>query len=542
MTALVPRQTTWDTLERSRNPAVIPLLGSGLASPSPDVRMQCLKALMSRDEIAAPRQVILKWNLLNGPEIEYLRRYAIRFRAAAIELLNSGSVAEQRAALTAISQLMITGCLPAVLPIVLDSLHALQPQANACLQAVCAHWGMRARDSKDEPSVRAPMLETLYTCVLAYPKHKSHQIIEAWLSLVHWDDSLQRGLMSDTGHCAFRAVVDRMRCSADEQLLKLLAGYLLRSTTPKPIQALICEKADQRLAYELAQMVDTPNWSLLKRRLREMPTLACLQNIETVFTSVNLADQKRLWLLLSVSSNDYGQVLRGAVQIAKLGSADNRQMAAEMVRNLRKPELDAMVSDLQATLAGIAKPNSAGPALLEIVLWAQSASVPIRRAAEELFADFTVARLIEKVSHWPSSMCKAMAHVVRITNSDITSDLVRELESPAPKRRLAALRATQMLSHSESVSQLLLHLLEDPRIDIRVRVIDLLSELDGDVLELLIPVWLEDVSTDIQEAAKRVIRRRERANKTNPQTGLANVNLAAPSTNSLPTWAGPRND
>ncbi len=535
MSAHVPRQTTWDTLKNSRNPAALKLLATGLASPFSDVRLQCLNMLLARDEVEARQQIIVSWDLLTESDVEYLRGRTTHFQAAAIELLTSGKLAEQRSALTVISQLMLTGCIPTVLKIVLDTLHALQPQANGCLQSVCAHWGTQARASKDTPSVRVPLLDTLYAYVLDYPKHKSVQIIDAWLSLVHWDDSLQRGLLADPGHSAFRTVVARLRTTTDDQQLNLLAGYLLRSTTPKSIQNLVCEKTDRRLAFALAQIVDTPNWSGLKRRLQELPMLSCLQTLETEFADANPQDQRRLWLLMSASSKDYGQVLRGAVRIAKSGTAENRKVAAEMVHNLRKPDLDAMVGDIQAALAGIARPGSAGPALLETVLWAHSASTPLRQAAEGLFADFTVARLIEQVTHWPTSMCKAMAHVVSITNFDITNYLVRELESPSPKRRLAALRATQMLSHSESVSQILLPMLQDPRIEVRVRVIDLLSELDGDLLDRFIPVWLADVSTDIQEAAQRVIRRRGRVNKTTPRTEVQKTSLANSGVNSLST-------
>ncbi len=513
MQALVPRQITWDQLEKSHNPAALQLLAAGLASPFPEVRMQCLKALLARDEILARNLVLLNWEKLSETEIEYVRANILHFQAAALNLLATGTTTEARLALVAIAQLCLTGCIPQVLKIVIDPLHALQPLANDCLQAVCMHWGTRARDLKDVPSVRTPLLDAVYACLLEYSKHKSTQVIDAWLCLVHWDDSLQRGLLADPGHCAFRAVVDRLRDSEIDHHIKLLSGYLLRSTTPKSVQLLVVEKSDQRLAFELAKFVDTPSWSPLKRRLRELPVLACLQNIETDFENASVAEKKRLWLLMSVSSRDYGQVLRGALQIAKLGNADARQVAAEIVRNVKKPDLDTMVGDLQSALAGLAKPNSAGPALLESVLWVQSASVPLRTAAAELFSEFTVARLIEQVSYWPTSMCKAMAHVVSVANHDITSYLVKELESPSPKRRLAALRATQMLSHSESVSQFLLPMLEDPKLDVRVRVIDLLSELDGNVLERLLPVWLNDVSTDIQEAAKRVMRRRERAKK-----------------------------
>ena len=521
MSALIPRQITWETIDKSSNQAVLPLLAAGLASPSVDVRLRCLKSLLNRPEVHARKHVLIAWEKFTETEVEFIRRNTLHFQSAALEILDRGPIAEQRLVLAALSQLQLPGCLSAVLKIVTDPLHALQSLASECLMKVCIDWGKKSRADQDVPSVRGPMLETIYTCLLNFPDHKSLDVVDAWLALVHWDDSLQRGLISDPGHVAFRVVIERLSAVISNKdqyrhLLQLLAGYLLRATAPKSIHCLICEKDEPQLAMELASMVETPNWVPLKRRLRELPTLACLQTLESGFQDCSLADKKRLWLLMSVSSKEYGQVLRGATQIAKLGSSESRQVAAEIVRNCRKPELDEMVGDLQCALAGIAKPHSAGPALLETALWAQSPSIPLKQAAKELFDKFTVERLVEQVSHWPTSMCKAMAHIVSLTNSDVTSYLVRELESPAPKKRLAALRATQMLSQSEMVTQYLLPMLEDPRLEVRVRVIDLLSELGSDVLDRLLPTWLSDVNTDIQEAAKRVMRRRERLKKAQP--------------------------
>jgi HEAT repeats len=518
MSALVPRQITWDVLEKSCNPAAFSLLAAGLASPSVDVRMRCLKLLLNRPEVNARKTILLAWDNFSETEVDFIHRNTLHFQQAALDILNTGSLVEQRKVLGALSQLQLPGCLTAVLQIVIDPLHALQPLANDCLLAICIYWGKKARAEKDVPSIRGPILETVYFALLDYPKHKCYQVVDAWLALVHWDDSLQRGLISDPGHVAFRAVVDRLGAvhsnqEQNLQLLQLLAGYLLRSTTPKSIQSLVCEKEDPKLALELASIVDTPSWIPLKRRLRELPMLSSLKTLENGFPRCSLADKKRLWLLMSVSSKEYGQVLRGAVQIAKQGSAEGRLAAAEIVKNCRKPELDEMVADLQCALAGIAKPHSVGPALLEVVSWTQSLSVPLKQAAKELFAEFTVESLVAQVSVWPTSMCKAMAHVVSRIHSDVTGFLVKELESPAPKRRLAALRATQMLNQSETVSQYLLPMLEDPRIEVRVRVIDLLGELGYDLVERLLPSWLSDVNTDVQEAAKRVMRRRERLRK-----------------------------
>jgi len=526
MSAFVPRQITWEAIEKSRNQAALPLLAAGLASPSVDVRMRCLKSLLSRQEILARKLILLAWDKFTETEVEFIRRNTLHFQSAALDILDNGPLTEQRSVLAAISQLQLPGCLPTILKIVVDPLHALQPLANDCVLTICIDWGKKARADKDVPSVRGPMLETIYAWLLEYPKHKSHHVVDAWLAIVHWDDSLQRGLIGDAGHVAFRAVIERLNATPSNpsqysQLLKLMAGYLLRATAPKSVHGLVCEKADPQLAMELASMVEPPNWLPLKRRLQELPMLACLQTLENGFQECSLADKKRLWLLMSVSSKDYGQVLRGAAQIAKLGSAESRQVAAEIVKNCRKPELDEMVGDLQCALAGIAKPHSAGPALLETVLWAQSPSLPLKQAAKELFDKFTIERLVEQVSHWPISMCKAMAHVVNLMNSDLTGFLVKELESPSPKKRMAALRATQMLNQSETVSLYLLPMLEDPRLEVRVRVIDLLSELGSEVIDRLLPSWLRDVNTDIQEAAKRIMRRRERLKKAQPSEQLA---------------------
>lgn len=516
MPALVPRQITWETIEKSRNQAALPLLAAGLASPSVEVRMQALKALLSRPEIQARKHVLLSWDNFTEPEVDFIGRNTLHFQSAALGILANGSEAEQQLVLTAISQLHLTGCLSGILDIVVDPLHALQAHAIECLKMVCVHWGARARADKDVPSVRGPMLETLYAYLVEFPNHRSIAVVDAWIALVHWDDSLQRGLVGDSAHVAFLTIVDRLNASKDSHALKLLAGYVLRATAPKSIQTLASEKADARLALEFASMVETPNWMPLKRRLRDLPPLACLKTLETGFQECSLIEKRRLWLLMSVSSRDYGQVLRGAAQFVNLGSAEGLQVAAEMVINCRKPEMELMVGDLQCALAGIAKPNSAGPALLEAVLWAQSSSVPLQQAVKALFEGFTVDRLIEQVAQWPTSMCKAMAHVVRATKHDISSYLVKELQSPSPKRRLAALRTTQMLSHSEIVTQHLIPMLDDPQLEVRVRVIDLLSELGGDALNRLLPVWLSDVNTDIQEAAKRVMRRRARLNKIQP--------------------------
>jgi HEAT repeat protein len=109
-----------------------------------------------------------------------------------------------------------------------------------------------------------------------------------------------------------------------------------------------------------------------------------------------------------------------------------------------------------------------------------------------------------------------MASIVKLVEKDVTESLTRELQSPAPRRRLAALQATQLLGCADDVSQILLPLLNDPRLEVRVRTIDLLGALGHESLETLIPELLQDASTDIQDAANRAVRRIQRAKRVTP--------------------------
>ncbi len=514
----IPRSATWDVLRNSRNLAAITTLSTGLLSSSAELRHLCLKTLLARGEEQAKRAIVLAWENFNEADLELLRSKGTHFVGMAEALLSSGSLAEKRMALSAISDLDLNDSIDVVLEIVVDSHHALSSKATECLLQMCERWGAKARQGKDVPTIRGKMLEQIHAQLAVFQKHKNFKLVDAWLSLVHWDDSLQRSLISDPRQDAYRAVLSRMRESQQPAVYQLLAGYLSRSATPKNVLEILSERSEAALAVAIAQLNDKHTLPGMLKRLRSMAPLQCLTSIECAMPSVGGELERRLWLMVASSTSDMGQVLRGALRLAKLGTREARQTASEMLRSCRRPGLEELVPAIQAAeFAASQDELCLGNLMRELTTWLTSPSLVLKKAARDFFKDFTVENLLEQARHWPTEMCRAMASIVLLTETDIAPRLTRELQSPAPRRRLAALQVVQLLSCVDQVSQTLMPLLDDPRLEVRVRTIDLLGALGHEALEQLIPALIEDASTDIQDAAHRAVRRIKRFKHENPQ-------------------------
>ncbi len=507
----IPRSTTWAVLQNSRNQAVVSTVTTGLSSSNAELRHLSLKALIQREDEAARRAVVMHWESYNETDLEFLRSKGALFVEIAKSLLRSGSLSEKRMALSAISDLDLNDSIDVVLEIVINPMHALCSQATDCLAQMCERWGAKARMGKDVPTIRGKMLDRLNAQLALFHKHQNLKLIDAWLCLVHWDDSLQRGLISDPRQDAYRAVMNRLRESEHPAVTQLLAGYVGRTATPKNVLEILIERSEPALAVAIAKLNDKHSLPGILKRLQTFAPLKCLSNIEFEMPAVGIDIERSLWLMVASSSGDVGQVMRGALRLSKLGTRDARQTAAEMLRICRRPDLNILVPAIQS--AEFSTPDDdqcLGNLTRQIATWLSSPSLALKKASREFFSEFTVDSLLEQVRLWPTEMCRAMASIVLLVETDVTERLTRELQSPAPRRRLAALQATQLLSCGEQVSQTLMPLLDDPRLEVRVRTIDLLGALGHEALEQLIPELLEDASTDIQDAASRAVRRMKR--------------------------------
>ncbi len=226
--------------------------------------------------------------------------------------------------------------------------------------------------------------------------HQNLDIIDAWLMLVTWEDSAQRAIINDPVHPAFRAVLERFWHSHHQSILHLLGGYLWRGSTPKSVLSVICERPDHALAVRIAEIMDEKLVSAAMRRLRELPPMASLNGL-AVRSGLSAELQRKLWLMLAANSPSIEPVLAGAVAMSKLGTADGRRLAAEIVRHCRRKDNQSIVQHLQHASANPDDARSVGAHLQTVLGWIGGPSTVLDAAAREFYSDFTLERLLEVV-------------------------------------------------------------------------------------------------------------------------------------------------
>lgn len=500
---LEPRKQTFDLLGRSRNAAAVPVLAAGLESPSVVIHSRCAELLLKRTEPQARRVLILQWQRLGADIRQSLSSAKYELEPTCREILLTGSPEQRQAAIALARELEMTVALPDLVDLVLDNQNPNREQALECIAEMCQLWGVRVRSGRDTPSVRGNMLETLHRVISDSRRKPMRELIDAWLTLVCWEDSMYRSLINDPEHHAYTALLERLEHCQHPSVLQLLAGHLWRGTTPKSILNIICRRTEEQLAAAIAQVVSTSLLPTALQRVRELPPLTCLQSLVHEPLDANSKTQKTRWLLLAASSRQLDNVLLGAVRFAKSASLEGRRTAADILRSCCQPTVDAIVQAMQSETPLAGQSHSTSSLIKEVFSWMTGPSTVLISASREFFAACTLEKLLAVMDEWPEASTRALAGIVRCIEPEVVPQLLAELENPAACRRLLALQVIQMMNLAGEVTEKVLPLIYDPRTEVRVRTIEVLGALKSRELYALLPELLADPTTDVVEAAGR---------------------------------------
>ena len=518
---LIANATTWKMLQQCRNQAATGLLGAGLASFTDEVRHRCLRVLIARNCDVGFKLILQNWERFDHRDLGLIREHSKGLCRAVRSLVDEGSLRDRKLALAAISELELADCLDILLDLAINGRHPLHASAGCCLHSLCGRLGRAARQGQSPSSpVRLRLLKKLHGRIMS--PTNSPALLDAWLSVVHWDDSLQQCWLSEPGHPAYSKLLARLASSNEPATLQLLAGYLWWPATPRSILSILFEHTNPHLLVEMAKLLSEESLPGVLDKLRASPPLACMATLDLKTLELDGKTEHRLLRLLAASSEDLSWTLSTCLALAQSSRPESVQLAAQMLLSCKRPPLQDFVRLLQAELVLPADQQPISNCVHQLQSWRSSSFPELRDAANEFLADFTIENLFLQIPRWPAQLCRVMAQIVVQAETDILPVILQHLTSPAPRKRLAALQVIDWLHCADRLRDELLELLQDPRLEVRVRVIDTLSTLPEEVLEGIIPQLLQDNNTDIIDAAHRARRRLERRKQSPRDVQTAN--------------------
>jgi hypothetical protein len=506
-----PREITWKTLSRSRNPEALSLLGDLLATAAPELRARTLEILRNHPGGSAMHVIARNWNQLTESEQELFNDRRVEVSDAAVSMLASQDRAAQTVALHIVRQLELTSLTPQLVDLACNRQSPVQHLAGTCLQALCEMWGQRARADEDRPSVRTPMLNCLSQALERFPDHHAVSVVDAWLMLVTAEDQLQRSLVSNPHHPAFDIVLQRLRYSPQQPVMQLLASYIWRRTATSSILRIIEQRPEREFALELAQQLRSGTLRASFRRLRELPPLPSLESYRDPNPRYESSTDPRIWSVLAANTRELRVTLPIAVRFATAGSLQGRRTAAQMLKQCPPLSARAAVDALLDTTSAAAGTESFSQTVGTIVSWLNSPSTFLKRASREYFAECNLPTLFECARTWSRRSLRCLARIVLLIDPAATEEMLMQLTSPSPQRRLQAVQALDLFETLPQVYPQLLPLVHDPQLPVRLAAIKALSRIGAPELVPLLPGLLAEPTTDIQDAAQHALRRMQRS-------------------------------
>ncbi len=500
---------TWKVLENSRNQSATILLSEGLASSVPTIRHRCLAALVTRPDEFGYERILTHWTNYDQSDIGLLRAHAPKFTFAVRRLLQNGSLLEKQQVLRAMSDLELTDAADILLGFVLDEKHALHVLATNCFHSMCRRLGQSCRrtGSLSNP-IRQSLLKKLHPAIVC--ETATPGLMEAWLLLIHWDDAQQRGLIGSPNQSAYLRMVDIFANTNEPGILQLLAGYYWRAATPQGIHDAIVQKQSPQLAVEIARLAPDEILESVLEQLRYSEPLSSMQQVDAFSADIDHDTRGRLLLMMAASRNDIDWTLDASVRLSESGDAADQTLAAAMLLTCQRPSLEQFVRMYQSDGLRPLVEQRMAYSTSRILSWLGGPNAALKQAARFLFYDFTLNQLLHVASHWPADRCRVMANIVMHAEESPVQKLVAKLKDPSHSRTLVALQVVQWFQCAEAIKEQLPALVRDPRPEVRTQAIDILSALEGPNVEDFILQLLQDVNSDIADAAHRAVDRRER--------------------------------
>ncbi len=517
-------ETTFRLLTKTKNEAAVGLLIPALDAAQPAIQEQALRALLDRHCTAGHKEVVRRLHQINEQWEAIIDDKHGRMTAA----LRDAVLAPER-------QLCENGCRAIrwfrefdLMPVLIN---AAEDESNpnrelvstTLLQLAEALYDELAsprdyRKRRDPQLVRQQVLKSLEESTKRYAKHRVDTVIEAFLLLVHRDNSTLKRIMTDPLDTSYRPIIDVLTHSTRSGIIRLVLSFLDDPHTPTSAITLLSHRSDGRFVDCLLRKIGYEPSPTVAANLKKIDNIPWLTGDPSILD--NLDDTAQFGAVqMAIRSGMPRRAVFGTIEhLMKHGKPGGRRAASHALAAFTGAEANLLAvraledpdPQVQANALAQLRQRGVPGALGKLVDMVESPHEVVRRAARESLGEFNFKRYLAAFDMLDEQVRTTTGAMVRKIDPEAASGLTEELAAKSRTRRLRAIAVVLAMGAAADLEPQLIGRLQDEDHLVRAEAARALGECPTPDAQSALTEALHDRSLVVREAAEDSLHRLER--------------------------------
>lgn len=288
-------ETTYRILAESKQPETVDVLESGLTTGDASTRQHCFRTLAIRSCARSHQLVIDRWQAYRDEIVKATVGHRDGLSDTVIACLETELSSDKRddskldtERTSTLTQMVLAFSIREALPLMIDaacnhSSHVVRQQCVDTVIAISSVWGKQARrhyaGQRPDPNIerlRLALTTQLFDCAKNFQRHRSEQLLDAFLVLSTWNDPSLRSALDSDNACR-TLILRRLRSSRQQAVMELLAGFIRRRSIPECLLGLMLQRCDAMYCETLLQVITPEPTAVTLANLKEYGLPDCLR-------------------------------------------------------------------------------------------------------------------------------------------------------------------------------------------------------------------------------------------------------------------------
>lgn len=520
--------STYETLATTENCAAVDVLVLGLGDSSPSIREASIDALSRRTDERSPRALMAHWKQIGPANVALLRSRTAWIKPVILDVLRGQEATDAGAsesvqsrpnhfveladAIDAAHQLNITAAaIDLILLAESHSSRATRAAASRAVHDLVKPLGRDARDERDQPSVRGPILARLVDSIKRFSMHRNELLVDAFLMISTWGDGDLRAIVQENGP-TMDLLCARWSSSTDSDVIHLLAGFIRRRNLAPRLLELIQVRSDAGMRDALLAKVGTESSGTVSRNLRDMGMPKSCHGGEDLVGDLDPSLRAALVHLYIAANEDSLETLNLITSVVRFGGPGCVAAAAIGLSHCETPDVDFWMRAAVPVADGDQDAIDADPnakLLSNLISMLDHEEPSLVRGVRQVLSPLHADAMLHRFDSLRPRSRRRLGRVVMMVDGGAIDRVRDALRHPVLAQRLEAIATADALCIVDLLSDSFTHIAREDHQEARMRAAEVMANASGEQTLKLLQEMINLPESPVRDAALVAIEKRQ---------------------------------